>query len=248
MIDIHVHILPELDDGAPDMEAALTMAELAVRSGVTAMIATPHSNMPDYFENYYGEGLYEAFTSFRSAIRRAGIELQVYLGMEIFGTPQTAQLLRQGRLTTLAESGYPLIEFPFRNYEQEATQILRQVAAMGYRPVVAHPERYAYVQDNPAIVNEWLKMGCLLQLNRGSLQGHFGRAPQVMAYSLVERGFASFVASDAHSALQRTTWMLDAYTLLQEEFGEDTARLLLEDNPRRILLNRVIFMREPEWF
>ena len=83
MIDIHAHILPELDDGAPDMETALEMAELAAKSGVTAIIATPHSNMPGYFENYYGQDLYRAFTAFRSAIREVSIELQVYLGMEI---------------------------------------------------------------------------------------------------------------------------------------------------------------------
>lgn len=248
MIDIHAHILPELDDGAQDMQTALAMAEMAAKSGVTAIIATPHSSMPNYFENYYGEDLYHAFTVFRTAVRRAEIDLQLYLGMEIFGTPQTAALLRQGRLTTLAESGYPLVEFPFRDYEAEATQILRQIAALGYRPVVAHPERYVYVQQNPAIVNQWLKMGCLLQINRGSLQGHFGRAPQAMAYALIERGFASFLASDAHSASQRTTWMRDAYSLVQEEFSEETAQLLLEENPRRVLLNRVIFMKEPDWF
>lgn len=248
MIDIHAHILPELDDGAPDMETALAMAELAVKSGVTAIITTPHSNMPDYFENYYGQNLYRAFTAFRRAIREASIDLQIYLGMEIYGTPQTAQLLYQGKLTTLAESGYPLIEFPFRGYAKEATQILQQIAAMGYRPVVAHPERYAYVQEEPAIVNQWLKMGCLMQLNRGSLQGHFGYAAQTMAYSLVERGFASFVASDAHSPVKRTTWMLDAYRLLAEEFGQRTAQTLLEENPRRVLLNQAIAMREPDWF
>ena len=248
MIDIHAHILPELDDGAPDMETALEMVELAAKSGVTAIIATPHSNMPGYFENYYGQDLYRAFTAFRSAIREASIELQVYLGMEIFGTPETAELLYHGRLSTLAESGYPLIEFPFSGYAEEATQILRQVAAMGYRPVVAHPERYQYVQEEPAIVNQWQKMGCLMQLNRGSLQGHFGRAAQAMAYALVERGLASFVASDAHSPVRRTTWMLDAYRLIADEFGQQTAQRLLEDNPRRVLLNQVIAMKQPDWF
>ena len=168
--------------------------------------------------------------------------------MEVFGTPDTPELLQKGKLTTLGGSRYLLIEFPFDGYAQQATEILRAILAMGYRPVVAHPERYRYTQENPLLLNHWLNIGCLMQLNKGSLLGRFGRAAQTLALSMLNRGFAIAVASDAHSSSVRTTWMLDMWEFLCEEYSEYTARLLLEDNPRRILRNVDIRMKEPDWF
>lgn len=248
MIDLHAHILPGLDDGAPDMESALAMAEIAVESGVTAIAATPHCNMPGRFENYWGFPLHREFKAFQQALQRAGIKLAILSGMEVFGTPDTPSLLRAGKLTTLAGSRYLLIEFPFDGYGKQATEILGAVAAMGYRPVVAHPERYHYTQDNPALLNRWVKLGCLMQLNKGSLLGRFGRAEQDLAISMLDRGFAAAVASDAHSPTVRTTWMRDVWQFLCEEYSEETAERLLERNPRRILRNEEMHMKEPEWF
>lgn len=248
MIDIHAHILPGIDDGAPDMDTALAMAEMALESGVTAIVATPHCNMPGRFENYWDYSLHGKIKAFQQALHKAGIKLSIISGMEVFGTPDTPELLREGKLTTLGGSRYLLIEFPFDSYAQQATEILRAILAMGYRPVVAHPERYRYAQENPPLLNHWLNIGCLMQLNKGSLLGRFGRAAQTLALSMLNRGFAIAVASDAHSSSVRTTWMLDMWEFLCEEYSEYTARQLLEDNPRRILYNEEIRMKEPEWF
>lgn len=248
MIDLHAHILPGVDDGAPDLECALTMAEMAVESGVTAIVATPHCNMPGRFENYWDYSLYGKIKAFQQELRRAGIRLAIVSGMEVFGTPDTPELLRKGKLATLGGSRYLLIEFPFEGYAQQATEILRAILAMGYRPVVAHPERYRYVQSEPALLNQWLSIGCLMQLNKGSLLGRFGRAAQTLALSMLDRGFAVAVASDAHSFSARTTWMLDMWEFLCEEYSEQTAGLLLEDNPRSLLHNEDIRMKEPDWF
>ena len=248
MIDIHAHILPGIDDGAPDMETALAMAELAVESGVTAIVATPHCNIPGRFENYWDFFLHREIEAFQQALQKSGIRLEIVSGMEVFGTPDTPELLRKGKLTTLGGSRYLLIEFPFDGYARQATEILCAILAMGYRPVVAHPERYRYTQENPALLNQWLSIGCLMQLNKGSLLGRFGRAAQILALSMLDRGFAIAVASDAHSSFARTTWMLDMWEFLCEEYSEQTARSLLEDNPRSILRNVDIRMKEPVWF
>lgn len=248
MIDIHAHILPGLDDGSPDLECSLAMAELAVESGVTGVAATPHCNMPGRFANYWGKSLRQEIGRFRRELEKAGIRLEIYPGMEIFGTPDVPELLRTGRLTTLGGSRYPLIEFPFHEYGLQATEILREVIALGYRPVVAHPERYRYTQEDPMLLNRWVGMGCLLQLNKGSLLGRFGRSAEALAISLIDRGFAAAVASDAHSPAVRTTWMLEVWDLLCAEYSENAAKLLLEENPRRLLQNEEIENEEPEWF
>ena len=175
MIDLHSHILPGMDDGARDLEESLRMADLAVRSGVTAMVATPHCAGDRTVE------VRESLAYLRAGLRSAGIPLRVYAGMEIFGTPNTAQMLQSGQLLTLAGSRYPLIEFDFESDGEMETQVLQQVLQAGYIPLVAHPERYRYVRENPELVNVWKRMGCLFQVNRGSLLGRFGPGARAMA-------------------------------------------------------------------
>ena len=248
MIDIHAHILPGVDDGSPSLTSSLEMARLAVESGVTAMIATPHCNLPESDEPLWADVLTRCEQDLSQTLAREGIELTLCAGMEIFGTQDTPEKLRDGRLCTLASSRYPLIEFPFHNYGREASDILERVLSMGLRPIVAHPERYRYTQDEPRLLNLWVDMGCLLQVNRGSLLGRFGAREEALGHSLIERGFAAFVASDAHTSVVRTPWMRDVQELLRREYSQRSARLLLEENAGRVLRNETIEMDEPDWF
>ena len=119
---------------------------------------------------------------------------------------------------------------------------------LGLRPIVAHPERYRYAQEEPRLLNLWADMGCLLQVNRGSLLGRFGPRAEALGSSLVARGFAAFVASDAHTSVVRTPWMRDVQELLRREYSHRSARLLLEENAERVLRNETIEMDEPDWF
>lgn len=242
MVDLHSHILPELDDGSQSLWESLAMARLAVESGVTAMVATPHCA-----DDRAGE-VHSAWLLLRDALREAEIPLTLYPGMEIFGTTKTLRLLQEGKLFTVNGTRYPLIEFSFRSGGEEETGILHHLIQAGYRPLVAHPERYEYLRRNPELVNLWKEMGCLFQVNRGSLLGRFGSGARQMAFALVERGFASAVASDAHSPRMRTPWMKDIQALLAQEYSPATARTLLLDNPRRILRNEPLPPAEPEWF
>lgn len=242
MIDLHSHILPEQDDGAQSLRDSLAMARMAVDSGIKAMVATPHC-IEDRTREVYG-----AWQLLTEALEENGIPLKLFLGMEIFGTSETARMLQEGKLFTLNGSKYPLIEFDFHSSGEEETQILRSVCKLGFRPIVAHPERYAYVQRDPRIVNRWYRMGCLIQVNRGSLMGRFGRRAQEVAWELVDRGFATVVASDAHSAKVRTPWMEDVWKQLEEKINPLCARTLLKDNPKKILRNEDIPPVKPEWF
>ena len=242
MIDLHSHILPELDDGAESLRESLAMARMAVDSGITAMVATPHC-VDDRTRDVYA-----AWQLLREALQESGIPLALFPGMEIFGTEDTAKLLREGKLLTLNGSHYPLIEFSFHSDGEEETWILNSVCRAGFQPVVAHPERYLYVQRDPRILNSWIQMGCLLQVNRGSLLGRFGGHAQELAMELVGRGFAAVVASDAHSSWMRTPWMEDAWQLLSDAFSPRCAGALLEDNPQKILKDEQWTPAEPEWF
>lgn len=248
MIDIHTHILPHMDDGADHWSDSLAMAQLAVKSGVNILVATPHCGMPDQDIEGRRAMLTQQIVRFQETLEQAEVPLNVYMGMEIFGTENTARFLERGWLVTLNRTRYPLIEFPFVRYARQATVILEEVLSLGYRPVVAHPERYQYIQMDPSLLNIWVDMGCLLQVNRGSLLGRFGPAAEELSWAMVERGFAFAVASDAHSPTMRTTWMSDVRDLLQNEFSIQIARQLLHDRPAQLLRDKEIVMPEPNWF
>lgn len=242
MIDLHSHILAGLDDGARDPEVSLRMAALAVDSGVSHLVATPHCR------DGGAHKVREATAFLQQLLKESGIPLKLYAGMEIFGSYETARLLREGKLLTLNQSRYPLVEFEFVSDGIPETEILRQILQAGYRPLVAHPERYVYAQRDPELLNAWVRMGCLLQVNKGSLTGRFGRASQMLALELVDRGMATVVASDAHSSRVRTPWMYDAWELIAREISPIAAEQLMLENPRKILNNENLSVLEPEWF
>ena len=242
MIDLHCHILPGLDDGAENFEESLAMAAIAADHGIRHIVATPHCTSAGAWE------VIERVSMLQELLQEEGIPVQLHPGMEIFGTYETARLLRQKQLLTLNNSRYPLIEFSFHSDGEEETAILRSVIETGYTPVVAHPERYSYVCQEPRLINRWKKMGCLFQVNRGSLLGRYGHSAQQMGMALVHRGFATVVATDAHSPMVRTPRAKDAYELLAHSFSPVAADVLMHRNPEWILNDRRLPPVKPDWF
>lgn len=242
MIDLHCHILPGMDDGARHQEEAVHMAALAAESGVRAVVATPHCM------DGGREAVVSGVRELQTALDEAQIPLQVLPGMEIFSTTDTARLLQEGKLVTLNGSRYPLIEFAFESDGEEETKILHEVREAGFVPVVAHPERYIWVRREPELLNLWTRMGCLMQVNKGSLLGRFGEGAQRMAMEMTGRGFAAVVGSDAHYARIRTPWLYEVWDLLARQFAPVAAQVLLQDNPQKILQDQTVFPVVPEWF
>ena len=242
MIDLHSHILPGIDDGSQSFEESLNMARLAVESGVTVMAVTPHCM------NDRSKEVREKVLVLRDILKEAEIPLKLCMGMEIFGTEYTSRLLREKRLFTLNKSKYPLVEFSFSTSGESETEILHDMIWSGYRPLVAHPERYDFIRENPELTNIWRKMGCLFQINRGSLMGRFGSDIQNMAHSLVKRNFADIVASDAHSERMRTPYLKDVYDLITEKYSYDMGDKLFYYNPKKILKNEDVLSSEPDWY
>lgn len=242
MIDLHCHILPGLDDGSGSIEESLEMARVAAEEGVRTIVATPHCMIGGARDVKTGVML------LRELLQEEDIPLRLYPGMEIFGTYDTARLLRENRLLTLNGSRYPLIEFSFHTDGEEETDILEAVIRAGYQPLVAHPERYDYICYNPKLANRWKEMGCLFQINRGSLLGRFGEEAQQMGMELVQRGFATVVATDAHSPVMRTPRVRDVQRLLSRAVSGFAAELLMGSNPQRILKNEELPSVEPDWF
>ena len=241
MIDLHCHMLPGVDDGASSEKEALLMAQVAVDSGVTDVARTPHCNVPGKFSNYYDQQLEGRFRRFEQLLHRENGSLTVHRGMEVFVTPELPRLLDNGSLLTLGGSRYLLVEFAFGEEAWFADDILRQIRQYDLIPVVAHPERYYFLQDEPRHLLRWVGDGCLLQLNKGSFFGMFGRHAAKTAHWCLDCGCLHLIGSDAHSPYRQTPRLNDVYDLVAEAVSPETAQLLLHDNPAAILTGDAVY-------
>lgn len=237
MVDIHCHILPDYDDGAADLDEALEMVHMALRSGVTDIIATPHfQGEPAELE--YLDSMRRQYHLLCEAIEQHRFPLKLHLGAEILCVPETVVLADKHQLPTLADTDYVLTEFYFDESYAYMDEMLSQIAACGYKIVVAHPERYGAIQREPALLRRWARQGYVIQMNKGSVLGAFGSRPEQAANEILAMGLAHVFASDAHSSTSRTPHMGALQQWVEELCDEEYAAILLEENPRRILQGR----------
>lgn len=234
MIDIHCHILHDLDDGAASLDEALDMARIAAGSGVTDIIATPHfRGEPEALE--MKEEIDRRYLELKEALEECKIPIRIHQGAEILCTPQTPILARQGLLPTLGDTQYILTEFYFNESFGFMDSCLQKLSICGYTPVVAHPERYDAIQYDPEQLWSWAAHGYILQLNKGSVLGTLGYRAEQAAHELLELGFAHLFASDAHSSDRRTPNMEGLCRWAVENCDPECAKMLLKENPGLIL-------------
>lgn len=245
MIDIHAHILPGIDDGAGDIYDALEMAKIAANSGVHTIVATPHCNIPGVFNNYFSDAYVELFKNTERAIKAEGIDVQLCPGMEVFATSDLQRLLTDGKIMTLNQSNYLLVEFSFDEDPGYVMHILDEIAEIGVKPVIAHAERYEFVQNDPSIAYLMRKRGYAIQINKGSILGKFGRKAWRAAWEMLDHNLASVVASDAHSPFQRTPYLLNAYEVLEKEISDEYRKQLFESNSANICNNKPVIHQNP---
>ena len=240
LVDIHCHILHSVDDGSGNMTDSLEMAQLAAANGTKAIFATPHCNMPHYFENFWSAELEQKLTDFQKKLDSCELDVRVYCGQEIYLEKGFLQRLRQNELITLNRSRYALVELDFYEHSDDAYKKIAALVSEGYVPVVAHPERYAFVAEDRYAASKLKRFGALLQINSGSLSGDFGTKPKRAADSMLKNQLADFVASDAHSQYSRTPDLSQAHEYVCENFSYEYADLLFSINPERVINNEKI--------
>lgn len=247
MIDTHCHLVFGVDDGSYCASESLRMAEIAIKSGITDIIATPHC-IPGMFENYAGEEYDLAFGRLIEVLHENKLDrrLRVHRGMEAFAGPSTLDDWDRGRLVHLAHSDYLLIECDFGEDPRVLQDILRQLKARGVKPIVAHPERYYFAHDNIKYLYDLADMGCALQLDTESILGGFGRDCRNAALELLGSSAAQLAASDAHDSHSRVPDMREAADYVANRFSPGYAELLFDTNPARILENKPLLFRGQE--
>lgn len=234
MIDIHCHILPNVDDGAASLDEALEMARIALYSGVTAVVATPHfRGDPDCLEQL--QRIDRRYRELKQALLAWEIPLRLHKGAEILCTSKTPDLAAEGRLPTISSTRYVLTEFYFDETFDFMDDCLSEISSCGYRPIIAHPERYSAIQQDPLRARHWANHNFVLQLNKGSVLGAFGSRAERTANDLLELGYAHLFASDAHGCHSRTPHLGRLQQWADEFCDPKYVQLLLEENPQRVL-------------
>lgn len=232
MIDLHCHILPTVDDGAQSMEEALEMARLAWEDGIVRMVATPHDT------GWWGDGWQNAREGVRALQRELDgreIPLQVLPGMETRIDPDTLHRARTGMALTLNNSRYLLIELPYNHYPPYVEQVLFDLQVAGYAPILAHPERFSFLADDPMKLFRLVQRGALVQVTTTSIIGEFGRGTRDFTRLLLEHRLAHIIASDGHRASIRSPILSQGVETAAQWIGEQQAAAMVTTIPAAII-------------
>lgn len=240
MIDLHLHLLPEVDDGAENLEQAVEMGRIAAADGCRVLVATPHQRRDEW-----GNGDPQ-----RLADRLAEVALklpgspQLLLGGEVrVDSDLLADLARPGHSGVLALAGsrYLLLEFEPFGVGPDPVALVRELLAEGWGPIVAHPEVVPYFWENDDdLLAQLVEAGALFQVTAMSLTGEFGKATKARAWELLRAGCVQFVASDSHRPDWRPPGLGRAREAVARELGADLAAELTVANPLAVVENRPV--------
>ncbi len=243
MVDFHSHIVFGVDDGAKTIDDSVKMVFEARKAGFTDVIFTPH-----YFEGYYEiskEEISQKIQLIKEAVEEKGLKIRLHQGNEIYITDRITEFLNNGLASSIGNSKYVLFETPMREEPFNLNQIIYQLLEAKKVPIIAHPERYLYIQENPNLVYELIQNGVLFQSNFGSLVGIYGKTAQKTVNLLLKHNMIHFMGSDVHRPNSAYTVIGDALSELRKILPEDEVKNITYENALKVLNNEEIETEEP---
>ncbi len=235
LFDLHSHILPGVDDGASDGAASLAMARAFVAQGVSTVACTPHI-LPGVYHNT-GPEIRQAVAALQAALEEAGIPLRLVTGADNHTVPDFVAGLRSGRLLTIAESRYVLVEPPHQLAPTRLDELFFAILLAGYVPILTHPERLGWIEGKYELIEQLASRGVWIQLTSGSLAGRFGRRPRYWAERMLSEGLVHILASDAHNVGPRPPDLADGFAAAEKLVGSQEALRLVVTRPQAIVAN-----------
>ena len=243
MIDIHSHILSNVDDGAKSIAESIDMVKLYLDIGIKKVIATPH-----YIEGCKNSSKEEniiALERLREAIYQEGLDFEVYLGNEIYITMDIFTFLEKKKVATLNDSRYILLEFPMFDMPIFVENLIYNLLLKGYVPVIAHPERNKKIIDDPNILYNLINKGALAQLNLPSLEGKYGDKVRITVEILLKYNMIHFIGTDAHSKNERSPRVKDGLNILKDLVDNKAFEEITYTNPSKVIEDKEIYPNAP---
>ena len=243
MIDLHMHLLPGLDDGPPGMAESLEMCRLAVARGTKTVVTTPH--MFNGVFDVSREDILEGVSRLRRRLEAEQLDLDVLPGADVHIHIDLCRFIEEGKVMTIGDGGrYLLLELPSGVIPRGLDRYLFTIRLAGITPIITHPERNFEIQSDPGRLAEPVSSGVLLQVTADSLIGTFGSGPHRCAMKLLGAGMAHLVASDAHSPAYRSPGLEKAYQVVKRTLGEAEANEVFIRRPARILAGETVEVPE----
>ena len=244
MIDFHSHILPNVDDGSKSMEETINLIKEAKESGFEAIVSTSH-----YIEGYYevpNNEREEILKKINKELKKTDCNIKIYLGNENYLSNNLINLIKQNRAATMGNSDYVLFELPMNVKPMNIYNVVYDMLENNLKPVLAHPERYTFVQAEPDILYDLIEKGVLMQVNYGSIIGYYGKRAEIIAKKLLKNNMVHFLGSDVHK--QNTIYpkiekiLLKINEIVEKEKLEEITTI----NPKLVLQNKNININEPK--
>jgi protein-tyrosine phosphatase len=235
MIDLHCHILPDIDDGAADLSVSLAMASAFVADGVSVVACTPHI-LPGLYPNS-GPEIRKAIAGLQQTLDRQGIPLRLVTGADNHIVPSFVAELHSGHLLSIADTRYVLVEPPHHIPPPRMEDFFFSLLVAGYVPILTHPERLTWIKAHYAAVQRLVQGGVWMQITAGSLAGAFGRNARYWAERLLDEGLVHILATDAHDVDRRPPNLSQGRELAAKRVGEIEAQNLVVTRPGGVLRN-----------
>lgn len=244
MIDIHSHIIPNIDDGSNSLEESLNILKNAYKNGVTDIILTPHYIVGSIYASPYTKNK-ELVETLKKKLEEENVSLNLYLGNEIFVDNDMVKMLKDNKVSSLNNTRYVLFELPMNSEYKRIRELLFELQSNGYIPVIAHPERYRIIKEDPRRCEDLIEAGAIFQSNIGSLFGRYGKEAKTTLKVLLKHNYITFLSSDIHHDKDEFYNEIDALkeklsTFLDKDYIED----LFVNNAKKVLNNKKITAKE----
>ena len=232
MIDLHSHIIPNVDDGSRSLEDSVNLIKESIKLGITDIVFTPHfESIPNRM--IPNININESFNAFKKHLEDENLNINIYLGNEITINDNLIKDLKNSKCLSINGSKYILLELDFFAAEEEIGELIYELELAGYSVIIAHAERYMYADYK--YIEMLVREGALIQINATSIiTKHLFLRKFIM--KLIKNNLVHFVSSDVHFG--RENKMLEAYQMVAKKFNKDIANKLFIENPRKVLLNQ----------
>lgn len=244
MIDMHSHILPSIDDGAKNIDETYTLIKEAKKAGFEAIVATSH-----YMEGYYEleeEERKQYIERISKQLQENKIDIKIYLANEMYFSENIPELIECKKASTINGSKYVLFELPMNAKPLNIYDVIYKIRQNKLIPILAHPERYLFVQQKPELINELIDEGVLMQANYGSVIGQYGKRAEVIVKKFLKNNMIHFLGTDVHRINAIYPKIPQILNVLDKLIGKENVEKLTNENPKLVLENKEIQILEPK--